>query len=127
LPEYDLFIIIVDVLGKRYGWTKREIAEQMYWEEVYEFYELASNLNIVDLNDSMKFDFMLHAQSEEALNGWKDLEIPFPDRSWNPKEKKTPKFKKRFSEVNIEKRVKADPEAKKRFDEILKRVQESQS
>lgn len=54
----------------------------MYWENVYEMYEYASNLNTLEKNEQMKFNFLLHATSKEVANSWKDLLIPFPDRKW---------------------------------------------
>ena len=56
----------------------------MYWEQVYEMYEYACNMNILEKNEKMRFDFMLHAQTKEAQNSWRDLPIPYPDRNWNP-------------------------------------------
>lgn len=50
----------------------------MYWEDVYSMYEYASNLDSLELNEQMKFQFMLHAQSKEAVSGWRDMPIPFP-------------------------------------------------
>ena len=73
----DFFQVIVDTLAQRYGWGYKEISDEMYWEEVYELYEYASNCNILEKNEDMRFNFLLHAGSKEAINSWQDLLIPF--------------------------------------------------
>jgi len=73
---------MVDVLAKRYGWQLSEIAEKMYWEDVYTQYEYASNMETMERNDSMKFQFMIHAQSKKAIDAWRDMPIPFPARNY---------------------------------------------
>lgn len=84
LPPTDFFLTIVDVLAKRYSWSYSEISNNMYWEEVYEMYEYASNLDTLEKNEDMKFNFMLHATSKKALDSWQDAPIPYPDRNWKP-------------------------------------------
>lgn len=54
----------------------------MYWEDVYEMFEYASNMEAIELNRDMHFNYMLHAQSKEALDAWESLKIPYPSRDW---------------------------------------------
>jgi hypothetical protein len=81
IPPMDFLLILIDVLAKRYGWSYSEITENMFWEHVYAMYEYASNLESIEKNEEMKFNYMLHAQSKKALDGWRDMAIPFPDKS----------------------------------------------
>lgn len=98
----------------------------MYWEEVYELYEYASNLNTLEKNESMKFNYLLHANSENALSNWQDLLIPFPHREWKQpirkkrKEVLSPKFmgKKSTSKMT--------PEQRKRAEYVKQRVKDHQ-
>jgi len=96
----------------------------MYWEEVYDMYELASNSSIVEKNEKMRFEFMLHATSKKALNSWKDMDIPFPNRNWVPPKKSQvdnlPTSFKRFKNSSI-----ASPEQVKRAKYVKKRVEEN--
>jgi hypothetical protein len=93
----------------------------MYWEDVYEMYELASNLNILERSEEMKFQVILHASSKEAVNNWKDLPIPFPNRDWSPKpvERMLPKPFEQQS-----KREKMSPEQAERLAYVKKRLEE---
>lgn len=114
----------MDTLAKRYGWIYTDIADGMYWEEVYEMYEIACNLNTIEKNEDMKFNFILHAQTKDAQNSWVDLPIPYPDRNWNPpKQVEYDDLKKLSGRVAI-KREKATPAQKKRMQELLKRMEE---
>lgn len=97
----------------------------MYWEEVYEHYEYACNLNVLERNEEMHFQFLLHAQTKEAANSWQDATIPYPDRNWKPPKARSnlptdPMFNRSV------KRVKASPEAQKRFKEVLERMRQGQ-
>lgn len=98
----------------------------MYWEEVYEMYEYACNLNTLEKNESMQFNYLLHAQTKDAMKNWKDLPIPYPDRDWKPPEPKqgATKFKPEF-ERNA-KRTKMTPERRKRYEEVLAKVKATQ-
>ena len=114
----------MDTLASRYGWSFSEISENMYWEDVYEMYELSANTQVLERNEKMKFDYMIHATSKKALDGWKDLSIPFPNRSWvPPKESKIddlPQSFRRFKNAS-----KASPEQVKRAKYVKKRVEEN--
>ena len=59
----------------------------MYWEEVYEMYELSVNSDVLERNEKMRCEFMLHATSKKALDSWRDMSIPFPHRNWSPPKK----------------------------------------
>lgn len=96
----------------------------MYWEDVYKFYEIASNMDVLDSNEEMKFNYLLHAQTEDALKKWKDLTIPFPARDWNPlkaSEKKPAVFERATKRVKT-----TDPAVIARFKEIQRRVMENE-
>lgn len=85
----------MDTLAKRYGWLYTEISENMYWEDVYAMYEFASNVSAIERNSEMKFQFMLHAESQKALDSWRDpIAIPYPDRRWIPPQPKEVKISK---------------------------------
>lgn len=121
MPKIDLLKAIIDILAKRYGWSYTSIAEDMYWEDVYEMYEYACNLDAVERNDSMKFDFMLHAQSEKALRQWSDFPIPFPDHRYKPMENKIPKSLPRPF-ARSRKAGKATPEEAERLKVVRQRM-----
>jgi len=70
----------VDVLGQRYGWTKKYVEEDLYWEEFIEFVEIAANFIAEEKNHKEHFQFMLHADKQSA-NKWQDSPIPFPERN----------------------------------------------
>lgn len=70
-----MFSWIIDVIAKRYGWTSQYIAEQLYWEELWEMVQLAANYDSVEKNEYYNLLFNLHADSKSK---WKDLPIPFP-------------------------------------------------
>jgi len=112
---------MVDTLAKRYGWPLSEISENMYWEEVYEMYELSCNLNVIEKNDDMKFQFILHSGTKDAAKKWKDLPIPFPNRKWNPKPSQTrmPKAFERHA-----KKEKMSPAQRERLEYVKKRMEE---
>lgn len=54
----------------------------MYWEDVYEMFKYARNMDVIELNRDMQFNYMLHAQSKEALDAWQNEQIPFPKEGW---------------------------------------------
>lgn len=51
--------------------------EGLYWEEFWEFVQMASNFTADEKNADLRFHFMLHADKKSARK-WKDLPIPFP-------------------------------------------------
>ena len=51
----------------------------MYWEEVWEQVQIASNLITYQRNQEMYFQFCLHAGSKDAIRNWKDSPLPFPN------------------------------------------------
>jgi len=95
----------------------------MYWEDVYEMYELASNSEVLERNEKMRFEFMIHATSKKALDSWSDLSIPFPSDKWNPPKKlekqNLPKSFNKFRNSS-----KATPEQTERAKYVKKRVEE---
>jgi hypothetical protein len=109
-------------LAHRYGWGYKDIAEGMYWEDVYETYEYASNCNVLEKNEEMKFNFLLHAGSKDAMNSWRDLLIPFPDRNWKPQKHKQvmlpPKFNDKKTSSNM------SDEQRERLEYVKKRLKE---
>lgn len=114
-------------MAKRYGWNYVDVAEKMYWEEVYEMYEIACNLNVIEKNEDMKFNFILHAQTKDAQDSWKDLPIPYPDRDWNPVEvevKESVIPKTLFGKVPVV-REKATPAQIERAKEVRKIIEEN--
>jgi hypothetical protein len=121
LPPIDFFWQVVDVLAKRYGWSVSEIAENMYWEDVYDLYEFASNMNTLEKSEEMKFQVILHATSKDCINNWKDLPIPFPNRKWKPAPKKE-RLPKAF-ERHV-KREKMSPAQEERYKYVQKRLEE---
>ena len=132
VPPIDLFKSIVDILAKRYGWSYDGIGHGMYWEDVYEMYEYAANMNAVEKSEDMRFQFMLHATSKEALDNWKDLEIPFPRADYIQKKVKVNKDKKRRgyrpenSKLNkfLTTAKKMTPAQRERFEYVKKRLAE---
>jgi len=95
----------------------------MYWEDVYEMYEQAMNFNTLEKNEDMKFQFMLHATTKDALNKWKDMIIPYPRRDWSPKKAvKSKTLPGIFGKAANQ--VRASTEEKNRFKEIIRRMQE---
>ena len=88
LPEIGIIIWIIDTLASRYGWTKHQILEEMYWEEVWEQVQVASNIMVYKTNQEMYFQFCLHAGSKDAIKNWKDSPLPFPDKAKEAKRKK---------------------------------------
>ena len=98
----------------------------MYWEEVYEMYEIACNLNTKEKNEEMKFNFILHAQTKEAQDSWVDLPIPYPSRDWNPpkySEKEDNELIKLSNRIAI-KREKATPAERERAKVVRQRMKE---
>jgi hypothetical protein len=77
MPNVDLFIWMIDILAKRYGWTAHYISEKLYWEEMYEHLKVAANFDAEERNSELKFQYMLHAD-EKGVSQWKDLPIPYP-------------------------------------------------
>lgn len=109
----------------------------MYWEEVWDMYELASNSEIIEKNESMKFNFIIHAQSKEAMESWEDLPLPFPDQKWQIQMQKNAqknrdasglpsKFKSEMLKRRGISRKEATQEDKDRFAEVKRRVRETQ-
>lgn len=121
MPPSDLFVSIIDVLSKRYGWSYSEISENMYWEDVYAMYEYASNMDTLEMNEDLRFNFMLHAGSKKAMDAWQDLPIPFPNKNWKPKPKENKGFGTKVLGQTV-KRVKGTPEDTKRYNEVLERM-----
>jgi hypothetical protein len=120
MPKVDFFFIIVDTLAKRYGWSYKTISEEMYWEQVWEMFELCCNREALEKNDEMKFQFMLHAQSKQALDSWKDSPIPFPNPEFAKlrlpdKTNELPKEIQRMAQV-----TKMTPEQRERFEYVVK-------
>jgi len=118
-----MWIVVTDTLARRYGWSLSEMSESMYWEDIYDFYEYACNLNSIEKNERMRFDFMLHAQSKKALNSWVDLPLPYPDRSWTPPQRKQvldPKFNPMTNKAKMSGAQRA------RFDYVKQRIAASQ-
>ena len=72
----------------------------MYWEDTYEMYEYASNLDALEKNEDMKFQYMLHAQTKEALRSWKDSPIPFPDISTSFIAQEQPMLEKKSAKIS---------------------------
>lgn len=136
VPPVEMFTSMVDVLAKRYGWSYSDIAEDMYWEKVYEMYEYASNLDALETNGDRKFDFMIHAQSKEAIQSWQDMPIPFPDPRVVPIQapiEKSQDGMHKLSEETKTVRTKLrtqhsatvmTPEQRKRRDHVAKRLRE---
>ena len=60
----------------------------MYWEEVWEQVQIASNLITYQRNQEMYFQFCLHAGSKDAIRNWKDSPLPFPDKEIKGKKRK---------------------------------------
>jgi len=127
LPPIDAFLQMIDVLAQRYGWSFSDITKEMYWEDVHEMYEYGCNLNVIEKSENMKFQFLLHAQTKDAMDKWRDIPIPYPDRAWSPPQpnKGEPtKFKPEFERNS--KRAKMSPERRKRYEEVLEKVQKTQ-
>ena len=99
-----------------------EIAENMYWEEVYEAYEYASNLNTIEKNDAYKFQYMLHATTKNAMNSWRDMPIPFPDRDWKPPKKREAPLPMQFHAKKSTSTM--TPERRERAEYIKRRLAE---
>ena len=123
LPPTDLLISIIDVLGKRYGWSFREVTEDMYWEDIYQMYEYSSNMETLENNEQMKFNYLLHAQTKDALNKWQDVPVPYPDRTWQPQTSRQQDDPNKLSGFReLVKTEKATPEQRKRFSEVSARL-----
>lgn len=96
----------------------------MYWEEVYDMYEYASNMDVIEKSEDMKFNYLLHAQTKDAISHWNDLPIPFPARDWIPPKKRSPepalfnKFKTKGAVMT--------PEKQKEVKNMLARLKETQ-
>ncbi len=117
---------MVDTLAKRYGWFYNQIAYEMYWEDVYEMYEHAANMTVLEKDEEMQFQFSLHAMTKQKL---KRLPIPYPDPNFvrEPQEQLKPKYAKIDNKVaHALKRDKATPERIALRDKILERLAEHQ-
>ncbi len=51
--------------------------ESLYWEEFWNFVQMAANLIADEKNADLKFHFMLNAD-KKAASKWEDLPLPFP-------------------------------------------------
>jgi len=51
--------------------------QSLYWEEFWDFVQIAANFTADEKNADLKFHFMLNADKKSA-NKWEDLPIPFP-------------------------------------------------
>ena len=119
LPPIDLFKSIVDILAKRYGWSYVDIADNMYWEDVYEMFIIASNHDAIEKNESMRFQFLLHATSQKQVDSWKDSKIPYPKLGWKePIEQMV--LPERLAKAR--KRTTKTPEQEKRFREVQQKL-----
>ena len=63
-------------MAKRYGWTSKYIADELYWEELWELVQIAANYDSVEKNEEYHFLFSLHADKKSK---WKNLPLPFPN------------------------------------------------
>ena len=77
MPGVDFFLWCIDTLASRYGWTKKYMEEELYWENFCDLVQMAANFTADEKNAELKFHFMLHADKKSARK-WKDLPIPFP-------------------------------------------------
>jgi len=83
LPPVNILIWCIDVLASRYSWTRSDILEGLYWEELWEHTKIAANYSAEEKNAGMRFQFMIHADKKQARK-WKDLPIPFPRKKGVP-------------------------------------------
>lgn len=126
MPSIDFFLAIIEVLATRYGWSHEDIAEKMYWEDVYSLYEYASNLNVMEKNEQMRFQFMLHASSKKAMNAWKDMDIPFPDKRVHQQVKAYKPKVVPHKLQHLANKAKMSSEQKLRYEYVKKRLEENQ-
>ena len=77
MPGVNFFLWCMDVLASRYGWTKKYVEEELYWEDFCNLVQMAANFTADEKNAELKFNFMLHADKKSA-GKWQDLPIPFP-------------------------------------------------
>ena len=126
MPPVDFYIQVVDILASRYGWSLKEISEDMYWEEVYEIYEYASNMEVIERNNEMKFNYILHTGTKEAITNWRNIMIPFPDRNWIPKQQNKPSLLRKLPKVMRNNYIarEADEKQKRRAEEVKKRLKQ---
>jgi len=99
----------------------------MYWEDIYEMYEYACNLDTLEQNEKLRFNFMIHAGSKEAMDKWEDQPIPYPSKLWVAQlSNKKQKTKLQNSTVLGQeiKRVKGTAEDTKRFKEVSERLKQ---
>ena len=91
---------------------------------MYDMYELCANSDVLEKNEGMRFNYMIHATTKKALEGWKDIPIPFPKRNWTPPQEskvdKLPQTFRRFKNSS-----KASPEQVERAKYVKKRVDEN--
>jgi hypothetical protein len=99
----------------------------MYWEELYAMYEYACNMQAIEKNEDMKFNFMLHAGSKDAIDKWKDIPVPYPDRGWlqNIKEESENRLPSNIKQKFYNSQ-KGTEETRKRALEVKRRVEETQ-
>lgn len=67
-------------MASRYGWTKKYVEEELYWEELWEYVVMAANFAAEEKNAEFKFHFMLHAD-KKSKGKWKDAPLPYPNES----------------------------------------------
>jgi hypothetical protein len=91
----------------------------MFWEDVYQMYELACNFNSLETNDEMKFQFILHADSKSK---WQDLSLPYPDKDFI--KTKAPKREEPFFVQRVTKREKASVQQLERAKYVKNRLAE---
>ena len=123
MPATDLLVSIVDTLAKRYGWSFDGILEEMYWEDVYAMYVYASNMDSIETNEQSKFQFLIHAQSKEAIDAWRDFTPPFPSEEWIEERKKARAANYNNTFKRFVKTATMSDERKERFKYISERLQ----
>lgn len=69
----------MDVLATRYHWSRKDILEDLYWEELTRLVVFAANANVTEDNADRKFTFMLHVD-KKGQRKWKDAPLPFPKK-----------------------------------------------
>ena len=58
----------------------------MYWESFWGHVLTAANFTAEEKNAEFRFQFMIHAD-KKSVKKWRDLPIPFPKDSSEPKDK----------------------------------------
>lgn len=104
----------------------------MWWEDLYEMYRVACNLDTMETNDRMKFDFLLHAGSKDAMKKWKDLAIPFPSDKYMESVERQKGVGNQMTRPELQhamfrrarKVEKMTPEQRERYKYVKKRIEE---